>query len=137
MHRRRFRRLELGLHDIRIAGFIRALLISVFSVFASAIFSFHAVWKRFVGRTRVANRCRATLIRHCYRIQHGELGRQFLVGVVGVPSGIGADFAGSPLLSLLRLSSTLINGNPSTRKPGSGPPSARRTFLQRLAIGLG
>src|SRR5262245_54217839 len=92
MHRRRFRRLELGLHDIRIACLHpRAADQRILGLRVGDL-QFHVVWKRFVGRTRVADRCRATLIRRCNRIQHGELGRQFLVGVVGVPGGIGADF---------------------------------------------
>jgi len=42
MHSRRFLCLDLGPHGIRMLVFIRTLLINVFSVFASAIFSFRS-----------------------------------------------------------------------------------------------
>ena len=97
MHGRRSRRFELGFHDIRIAcRHSRAADQPIFRLRIGDL-PFQIVRKRFVGRTRVADRCCATLIRHCDRVQHGELGRQFLVGVVGVPSRIGADFCGLPL----------------------------------------
>ena len=70
---------------------IRALLIQRILGLRAGDLAFQIVRKRFIGRTGIADRCRATFVRHGDRIQHRELGGQFLVGVVGVPSGIGAD----------------------------------------------
>src|SRR3954471_13295667 len=52
--------------------FMRALLISVFSSLCVGDLQFDVVRKGFVGRTRVAHRCRTALVGHCHRIQHGE-----------------------------------------------------------------
>jgi hypothetical protein len=81
MDGRRFLRLALSLHDIRLARLHARAADERILGLRAVDRPFHLVRKRLVGRARVAN-----------RIQDGELRRQSLVGVVGVPGGIGANF---------------------------------------------
>ena len=49
------------------------------------------------ARVRVAHARSPAFVRNLHCVEYGELGRVFLIGVIGVPGGVGADFRGIAL----------------------------------------
>jgi hypothetical protein len=72
----------------------------VFSVFIVDL-ALEVLGKSLVGRARIAYRRLAALLRDRDRVEHRELGRPLLVGVIRVPSSISSHFCRLALAVLL------------------------------------